>query len=87
MHPKVFVKLKKPSKPSLLGKKPQKKTKKPKKPQKTHWAGFFKNKTRVFSNPAYNRDDQARNEQGKGDPGGENGCNSGANGDPSAHDA
>ncbi len=45
MHPKVFMKLKKNLKPSLLGnktqKKPKKPKKKPKKPKKTHWAGYF----------------------------------------------
>jgi hypothetical protein len=52
MHLKVFLKLKKTLKPSLLGKKPQKpqktqKNKKTKKKQKknkkTHWAGLKKN--------------------------------------------
>jgi hypothetical protein len=42
------VKLKKPYKPSRLGKKTQKNPKKPKKPT---GLGFLK-KTRVFSNPA-----------------------------------
>jgi hypothetical protein len=60
MHPKVFVKLKKPLKPSLLGKKTQKTPKKPKKTKKQQknnkknppgW--FKKKKTRVFSNPAH----------------------------------
>jgi hypothetical protein len=58
MHLKVFLKLKKTLKPSLLGKKKQQKTKKTKKPKKkpkknkkTHWAVFFL-KTRIFSNPA-----------------------------------
>jgi hypothetical protein len=60
MHLKVFLKLKKNLKPSLLGKKTQKnqkkqkKTKKNKKKQKNlkkpTGLGFFK-KTRVFSNP------------------------------------
>jgi hypothetical protein len=50
MHLKVFLKLKKTLKPSLLGKKKPKNPKKPKKTKKTHWVGFFK-KTRVFSNP------------------------------------
>ncbi len=39
MHLKVFLKLKKPLKLSLLGKY----IKKNKKPKKTHWAGFFLN--------------------------------------------
>ena len=56
MHLKVFVKLKKPLKPSRLGKKTQKNPKKPKKPKKNPKKPtglvFFK-KTRVFSNPAY----------------------------------
>ncbi len=59
MHLKVFVKLKKPYKPSRLGKKTQKNPKKPKKPQKKQknpkkptGPGFFFKKTRVFSNPA-----------------------------------
>jgi hypothetical protein len=47
MHPKVFVKLKKPLKTLSSG---QKHPKNPKKPEKTHWAGLFK-KNRVFSNP------------------------------------
>jgi hypothetical protein len=47
MHLKVFLKLKKTLKPSLLGKKTQKNPKNPKKPQKpkktkkNHWVGFF----------------------------------------------
>jgi hypothetical protein len=52
MHLKVFVKLKKPFKPSHLGKKTTKKTKKPKKnpkkTKKTHWAGFFKKNPGFF---------------------------------------
>jgi hypothetical protein len=44
MHLKVFLKLKKTLRPSILGKKPSK-------PKKTHWAGL-KKKTRVFCNPA-----------------------------------
>ncbi len=56
MHLKVFVKLKKPLKPSRLGKKTQKTQKKPKKPKKNPknplgWV--FLKKTRVFSNPVY----------------------------------
>jgi hypothetical protein len=52
MHLKVFLKLKKNLKPSLLGKK-NKNPKNPKKTktQKNHWAGFFLN--RVFSNPGF----------------------------------
>ncbi len=57
MHLKVFVKLKKPWKPSRLGKKTPKKPKKPKIPKKTQQnpkkttpLGFLK-KTRVFSIP------------------------------------
>jgi hypothetical protein len=61
MHLKVFLKLKKTLKPSLLGKKTQKNPKKPKKPEKTQkktknplgWV--FLKKTRVFSNPVRNR--------------------------------
>jgi hypothetical protein len=50
------VKLKKTLKTLSSGqKKTQKTKKKNKKPKKTHWAGFFFLKTRVFSNPA--RDD------------------------------
>jgi hypothetical protein len=41
MHLKVFVKLKKTLKTLSSGQKPK----------KTHWAGFFFLKTRVFSNP------------------------------------
>jgi hypothetical protein len=51
MHLKVFLKLKKTLKPSLLGKKTQKNPKKTQKPKKTHWAGFLYKKTRVFPNP------------------------------------
>jgi hypothetical protein len=51
MHLKLFLKLKKTLKPSLLGKKKPKKPKNQKKNKKTHWAGFIKIKTRVFSNP------------------------------------
>jgi hypothetical protein len=47
MHLKVFLKLKKTLKPSLLGKKTQKNPKNPKKTKKTHWAGFF------FKNPGF----------------------------------
>jgi hypothetical protein len=58
MHLKVFVKLKKtlktlssgPKKPKNTPKNQKKKKKNPKKP-KTHWAGFFKKKKRVFSSP------------------------------------
>jgi hypothetical protein len=57
MHLKVFLKLKKTLKLSLLGKcikKPKKtKTQKPpQKPQKNHWAFFFKIINPDFSNPA-----------------------------------
>jgi hypothetical protein len=57
MHLKVFLKLKKTLKPSLLGKITQKKPKKNQKtPQKTkknpkNPLGWFKKKTLVFSNP------------------------------------
>jgi hypothetical protein len=47
MHLKVFLKLKKALKPSLLGKKPQK-TQKTQKNKKTHWAGFF-----LYKNPGF----------------------------------
>jgi hypothetical protein len=58
MHLKVFLKLEKSQKLSLLGKyikktkKNKKKRKTPKKTKKTHWAGFFL-KTRAFSNPSW----------------------------------
>jgi hypothetical protein len=51
MHLKVIVKLKKTLKTLLSGQKNPKKPQKTKKPKKTHWAGFFFKKTRVFSNP------------------------------------
>jgi hypothetical protein len=57
MHLKVFLKLKKPLKPSLLGKKPKqtqknpKNQKKTKKTQKEPTGLSFKKKTWVFSNP------------------------------------
>jgi hypothetical protein len=56
MHLKVFLKLKKTLKPSLLGKKtPQKKQKKTKPPPiKKTGLGLFK-KTWVFSNPGWNK--------------------------------
>jgi hypothetical protein len=50
MHLKVFLKLKKTLKTLSSGQiyKKNKKPKKNKKKQKTHWAGFFKKKNRVF---------------------------------------
>jgi hypothetical protein len=48
MHLKVFLKLKKTVKPSLLGNKTQITQKEPKKPKKTHWVVFFKKKTGFF---------------------------------------
>ncbi len=50
MHLKVFLKLKKPLKLSLLGKYIKKIQKKKQKTQKNHWTGL---KIRVFSNHGY----------------------------------